>query len=121
MKKWIMSGLFFFACAFALVLMFTVQGREQEMAEEAGPVMPQVTLDAASAEEKAKGSCISCHGNQLEGGVGPSLQKVGAESNAEQLYKTISKGKGGGKMPAFEGQLSEEEIANLALWLSEKK
>ncbi|WP_211749654.1 cytochrome c [Paenibacillus sp. Marseille-Q4541] len=121
MKKWIMSGLFFFACTFALVLMFTVPGRDHEAAEEAGPVMPQVTLDAASAEEKAKASCITCHGNQLEGGVGPSLQTVGAELNAEQIYKTITKGKGGGKMPAFEGKLSEEEIANLALWLAEKK
>lgn len=121
MKKWIMSGLFFFACAFALVLMFTVEGREQEAAEQAGPVMPEVTLDAVSAEEKAKASCISCHGNQLEGGIGPSLQKIGAEQNAAQIYKTITKGKGGGKMPSFEGKLSEEEIANLALWLSEKK
>ncbi|MCM3786761.1 cytochrome c [Neobacillus mesonae] len=120
MKKWIMSGLFFFACAFALVLMFTVPGREHVAEEEAPPAMPEVTLDAAAAEEKAKASCISCHGNQLEGGMGPSLQTIGADHDANQLYQIISEGTGGG-MPAFEGQLTEKEIANLALWLAEKK
>jgi len=117
MQKWIMSGLFFAACAIALVLMFTLPGKE--MAEEAKPTMPEVTLDAGAAETLVKANCISCHGDQLQGSVGPNLQNIGATLSAEQIYNTISKGKG--IMPPFKDQLKEEEIANVALWLSEKK
>ncbi|WP_189031791.1 c-type cytochrome [Paenibacillus albidus] len=118
MQKWIMSGLFFAACAFAVVLMFTLPGKEQ-VAEEEKPTMPVVQLDAASAEATVKASCVSCHGDQLQGGVGPSLQQAGGEHDAEELYSIISKGRG--QMPSFKDQLAPEEIANVAMWLAEKK
>ncbi|HEY2493630.1 MAG TPA: cytochrome c [Paenibacillus sp.] len=118
MQKWIMSGLFFAACTIALVLMFTLPGKE-EVAEEEKPSMPAVTLDAGAAETLVKANCISCHGDQLEGAVGPNLQKIGTTMSAEQIYNTVSKGSG--IMPAFKGQLKDEEIAHVALWLSEKK
>lgn len=118
MQKWIMGGLFFVACALALVLMFTLPGKK-EVAEEAKPTMPEVTLDAAKAEATMKASCITCHGDKLQGGAGPALDKIGASSDKEALFKVITKGRGG--MPAFKDQLSPEEIANVALFLSEKK
>ncbi len=118
MQKWIMSGLFFVACALALALMFTLPGKE-EVAEEAKPTMPEVTLDAASAEAAVKASCITCHGDQLQGGAGPALNQVGGHMDTEALFSVISKGRGG--MPAFKDQLKPEEIANIALYLAEKK
>ncbi|WP_440115185.1 c-type cytochrome [Paenibacillus sp. QZ-Y1] len=118
MHKWIMSGVFFAACALAIVLMFTLPGKE-EVAEEAKPTMPQVALDAGQAEALVKANCISCHGDQLQGGVGPSLQKIGSQDDVEKIYSTIIKGKG--SMPSFKGKLKEEEIANVAMWLAEKK
>lgn len=120
MQKWIMSGLFFMACAFAIVLLFTLPGKDQ-VAQEAKPTMPEVTLDAAQAEAVVKANCIACHGDQLQGQSGPNLQTIGTVLSAEQLYSTISKGKGGGMMPPFKDKLKDEEIANVALWLSEKK
>lgn len=117
MQKWVMSGLFFAACAIALVLMFTLPGKE--IAEEEKPTMPVVTLDAGAAETLVKANCISCHGDQLQGSVGPNLQNIGATLSAEQIYNIVSKGSG--MMPAFKDQLKDEEIANVALWLSEKK
>ncbi|CAH1227895.1 MULTISPECIES: c-type cytochrome [Paenibacillus] len=118
MHKWIMSGIFFAACALAIVLMFTLPGKE-EVAEEAKPTMPEVTMDAAQAEATVKANCISCHGDQLQGAVGPNLQKIGSQDDVDKIYSVILKGKGG--MPSFKGKLKEEEIANIAMWLSEKK
>lgn len=119
MQKYIMSTLFFGACVLAVVLMFTLNaGPKGAVKQEA--TMPEVTLDAAAAEAIMKAKCISCHGNSLEGGVGPNLQKIGAELDEQKLYQTISKGKGG-MMPSFKSQLKEEEIANVAKWLAAKK
>ncbi|MBO2946056.1 cytochrome c [Paenibacillus sp. F411] len=119
MQKWIMSGIFFFSCALALVLLFTLPGKE-EAAEEAKPTMPEVTMVAADAEAVLKSSCITCHGDQLQGGAGPALNQVGAKLDAEALFTVISKGRPPG-MPAFKDSLSEEEIANVAMYLAEKK
>ncbi|MCL6606170.1 MAG: cytochrome c [Paenibacillus sp.] len=118
MQKWIMSGLFFAACAFAVVLMFTLPGKEQ-VAEENNPTLPVVQLDAAKAEATVKANCITCHGDQLQGGIGPSLEKIGAEHDAEGIFNIVTKGSG--QMPSFKEKLAPEEIANVAMWLSEKK
>ncbi len=118
MQKYIMSGFFFTACILALVLIFTLPGKE-EVAKEAKPSMPEVVLDAASAETLVKASCITCHGDQLQGGAGPNLQKIGSSKSPEEIYALVSKGKG--IMPAFKGTLKDEEIANVAQWLALKK
>ncbi|MGQ8875761.1 c-type cytochrome [Paenibacillus sp. TSA_86.1] len=118
MHKWIMSGVFFAACALAIILMFTLPGKE-EVAKEAKPTMPEVTMDAGQAETLVKANCISCHGDQLQGGVGPALANIGSKDDVEKIYSTIVKGKGG--MPSFKGKLQDEEIAHIAMWLAEKK
>ncbi|MDT0126550.1 cytochrome c [Paenibacillus sp. RRE4] len=118
MHKWIMSGVFFAACALAIVLMFTLPGKE-EVEQEAKPSMPEVTMDAGQAETLVKANCISCHGDQLQGGVGPALANIGSKDDVEKIYSTIVKGKGG--MPSFKGRLQDEEIAHIAMWLAEKK
>ncbi|MNL87369.1 Cytochrome c-551 precursor [compost metagenome] len=51
--------------------------------------------------------------------MGPNLQKVGGKLTDQQLYKLIQGGRGG--MPAFKGTIKDEEIANLARWLADKK
>ncbi|GIP24634.1 MULTISPECIES: cytochrome c [Paenibacillus] len=118
MQKWIMSGLFFIACALAIVLMFTLPGKEQ-VAQENKPTMPKVTVNAGTAEATVKANCISCHGDQLEGKVGPNLQKIGSQMTNEQIFTTITKGNG--NMPSFKDKLKPEEIANVAEWLAAKK
>ncbi|BFH65849.1 MULTISPECIES: c-type cytochrome [Paenibacillus] len=120
MQKWIMSGLITIACVFAIVLIFTLPGKEEVAEQNKPPAMPEVTMDAAAAEAtlKAQG-CISCHGDQLQGGAGPNLQKIGSQLSAEEIYKIITKGQGG--MPSFKDKLKSEEIANVAQWLAAKK
>ena len=82
----------FAACALAIVLMFTLPGKE-EVAQEAKPTMPEVAMDAGQAETLVKANCISCHGDQLQGGVGPALANIGSKDDVEKIYSTIVKAK----------------------------
>lgn len=80
-------------------------------------------IEVADAEKTAmklyKNNCMSCHGNDLSGRVGPGLQQVGSKMTEEKLIEIITVGANG--MPGYEKVLSAEEIGQLAKWLSEKK
>ncbi|MEK4648814.1 MULTISPECIES: cytochrome c551 [Exiguobacterium] len=76
------------------------------------------TETAVDAEKIFANNCASCHGNNLEGNVGPNLTKVGSKYSSEEIQEIIKNGKG--QMPA--GILKEdEEIVAVADWLAEKK
>lgn len=71
------------------------------------------------AQTVFKANCVSCHGVNLEGSVGPNLQKVGSRLSKDQVSATVTNGKGA--MPSFKDKLSDDEVSSLATWLSEKK
>lgn len=71
----------------------------------------------ANAEEIVQKNCISCHGNNLQGGAGPALNKIGSKYDKAEIENIIHNGKGG--MPG--GLLSDEEASTVAEWLSQKK
>ncbi|MBP1966933.1 c-type cytochrome [Paenibacillus aceris] len=73
----------------------------------------------ADAQTVFKANCVSCHGVNLEGAVGPNLQKVGSKLSKDQVSTTITNGKGA--MPSFKGKLSDDEVSSLATWLADKK
>jgi mono/diheme cytochrome c family protein len=77
------------------------------------------TGEYAAAMAAYKQSCVSCHGGELQGKVGPGLQKAGAKFTEQQLVDILTKGRGG--MPAFKGRLSDSQIEELAVWLATKK
>ncbi|MGG1313440.1 MULTISPECIES: menaquinol-cytochrome c reductase cytochrome b/c subunit [Cohnella] len=70
--------------------------------------------------------CVACHGAELEGANGPSLRGIGDKLSKEELVDIITNGKNEG-MPAFgkakagESGLSDEQIDQIATWLSEQK
>ncbi|MFC5651893.1 c-type cytochrome [Paenibacillus solisilvae] len=68
-----------------------------------------------------KANCISCHGSDLQGKMGPStdLTQVGSRLSKEQITNQIHNG--GELMPAFKGKLTAQQIKELAQWLSAKK
>lgn len=58
-----------------------------------------------SAEKIYQKSCAGCHGNDLAGITGPSLETVGGKYGKEDIEKIIAKGRG--SMPA--GLIQDEE------------
>jgi mono/diheme cytochrome c family protein len=69
------------------------------------------------AEVFASAGCGSCHtlsAAGANGSVGPSLD--GTTLTEQQIAEVVSAGRGG--MPSFAGQLSEDEIAQVAAYLA---
>ncbi|ARP44104.1 cytochrome c551 [Geobacillus thermodenitrificans] len=71
----------------------------------------------AAAEQVYQQSCASCHGQDLSGGVGPNLQKVGSKYSADEIKEVITKGRG--SMPG--GIIQGEDADKVAEWLAAKK
>ena len=71
---------------------------------------------AAHAESVYKANCLSCHGADLGGGLGPELKNVDQRLSADELFTVIKEGRG--QMPAFGGSLSDEEIQALVEWIN---
>lgn len=64
-------------------------------------------------------TCASCHGADLSGGVGPSLQKVGGKYSKDEIREIIKTGFPDAGMPP--GLLQGAEADAVAKWLSKKK
>ncbi|WP_110112509.1 cytochrome c551 [Bacillus sp. CGMCC 1.16541] len=75
------------------------------------------TADGGEAEKLFQQSCASCHGNNLEGGVGPNLTKVGNKYSEDEIENIIINGQG--SMP--KGLLKGEEATKVAEWLATQK
>lgn len=75
------------------------------------------TAGAGDAEKLFNQKCSSCHGANLEGGVGPALNKIGSQLSKGDIENIIANGKGA--MPA--GLLKGDEASQVAEWLASKK
>lgn len=75
--------------------------------------------DAQLAQQTYEQSnCMSCHGEDLSGGSGPSLTNVGNTLSEDEIRTKIEEG--GGGMPA--GLVTDEkELDALVTWLSSQK
>ncbi|SFI64456.1 c-type cytochrome [Thermoflavimicrobium dichotomicum] len=69
-------------------------------------------------EETYANNCASCHGGNLEGRIGPNLEKIGGKMTKDQIVKVIKEGKG--DMPG-QPQISDQAREKLAEWLAGKK
>lgn len=68
------------------------------------------------AEAIFKNNCATCHGNDLEGGMGPDLTSVGGELSADEIDDIITNGTDGG-MP--DGLIDGDEKEAVVEWLSD--
>lgn len=84
-----------------------------------GSNQPQSQGDSVKAtpENMYQVNCSGCHGNNLQGGAGPSLQHVGSQMSHDQILKQIKNG--GGGMPGH--LVSDKDAEALATWLSNKQ
>ncbi len=94
----------------------TEEGKETEGEEAAAG--GGATADAAAGKEVFSEECSVCHGATGHGGNGgPDLRTMPLAKTQAGAEKQVTNG--GGGMPAFKGTLSEEEIANVAAYVSE--
>jgi YVTN family beta-propeller protein len=95
---------------------YSALGGEADLSSE--EIHEQGAHSVAEAGEKLyKKSCLSCHGENLEGKAGPSLKVVGGKLSQKEILKIIKNGRG--MMPG--GLVSDEEAKILANWLEEMK
>ncbi len=85
--------------------------------EEKGQATEQAAPAADDPEGMVKASCASCHGQNLEGGVGPELATVGSRLSAEDIANIINNGQGA--MPG--GMVDAAKAETIAAWLAEQK
>ncbi|WP_010277806.1 c-type cytochrome [Paenibacillus senegalensis] len=88
---------------------------------ESNDAPPGTTSIEASQEVRTllQNNCMSCHGPDLQGRVGPSLQTIGSLLSREELYTVIADGTRA--MPGFKDRLEEQEMEALADWLADQK
>lgn len=87
-------------------------GEESGQEQENGDGGTEETAQAG--EELYNTNCAQCHGADLTGGAGPSLENVGDDYSVDDIVDIIQNGKG--QMPA-QDHLSEEESQQIAEWL----
>lgn len=108
---------------FSAIIVFYVgvnQREDIQQAEENGEQTEENGNDENEGETDDpeaifESNCASCHGDDLEGGMGPDLTAVGGELSEDEIHDTIMNGKG--DMPA--GLVEEDEADALADWLSD--
>ncbi len=92
-------------------------GGDKKEEAKADPPAPAATTDSSGGEAIFKTSCASCHGANLEGAVGPNLQKVGGKLSKEEIEGIIKDGRGAMPKALVQG----DDLTKVATWLSEKK
>jgi mono/diheme cytochrome c family protein len=114
MKKiWITSGLNIILAGCLVFLLFFYEGPKPSPSTSASEASSTST-DANAIVSK---SCITCHGENLEGANGPNLTKIGSKYGKDEIENIINNGKNA--MPS--GVISKEDAATVAEWLSQKK
>ncbi|MFC7783557.1 MULTISPECIES: menaquinol-cytochrome c reductase cytochrome b/c subunit [Rossellomorea] len=97
----------------------SVVTHDWEAAKEQGKIQAEVDIDKESEGYKIyadqKNGCINCHGENLQGGAGPSLVATGL--SPEEVADIAKNGKPPG-MPAGLFKGSDEELDKLAEFIS---
>lgn len=87
------------------------------------PILQQDAVKYPQAVRLYQEGCNTCHGDNLQGGIGPDLQHVGSQLTAAQIQHRIEVGSG--PMPAYgapgDAIFTPSQIADLTKWLSAKK
>lgn len=71
--------------------------------------------DASAGQQVFADTCASCHGPQGEGASAPALTAAGDAAAVEEQVRN-----GGGGMPPFGDQLSDQEISNVTAFVTEE-
>jgi len=86
--------------------------------DEASPSPAPASGDPASGAEVFSANCAACHGENAQGGVGPTLVSAEmAAKNDDHYRQTLLNGVQGTAMPAWGGRLSAQEIEDVIAFM----
>jgi cytochrome c oxidase cbb3-type subunit III len=98
-----------------------MQAHETKYQVAAAPAAAPAAATGGTPDAKAlfAANCAMCHGADGKGGFGSDLTAAAYAhgKTLEAITASIAQGRGDGKMPAYAGQLTPEEIAALADYL----
>jgi mono/diheme cytochrome c family protein len=114
-KVWVTTGINIILAGCLVFLLFFYEGTKP--APKVAADGKTKTISAGNPEKIANTSCMTCHGENLKGGAGPALDKIGAKYAENEIEDIINHGKNA--MPA--GVVSPEEAKVVAEWLAQKK
>jgi mono/diheme cytochrome c family protein len=75
----------------------------------------------ATGEEIYLQLCANCHGDSLEGGIGPSLAAGSDAANPPDEFLRVSITDGRGRMPSFQSSLSDDQVGRLISFIREEQ
>jgi len=118
-KNWITFGINIILAVSLVFLLFVYEGKPpaQKAAKGGEPAPAGETSTAGNPEEIASANCMTCHGENLQGGAGPALTKIGTKYSQDEIENIINNGRNA--MPA--GVISPDEAKVVAEWLAQKK
>ncbi|MGG0716463.1 cytochrome c550 [Robertmurraya massiliosenegalensis] len=104
-----------FGVGLMFLMSFKGVGDMKEIAaeEENGGAETEDLASATPEELYQQSGCVSCHGGNYEGGMGPALTGVGDHLSQEEIQDILTNGKG--SMPPGLVQGREAEMAE---WLA---
>lgn len=83
------------------------------------PAMPNSAGDAGRGKQVFASNCSGCHGLTGHGGNGgPDLSTRPTAKNVTRVLDQVRNG--GGGMPPFKGSLSQQQIADVAAYVTQK-
>lgn len=103
-----------------LMFVFSFKGIGDHKNLASGGEKEEKTENVANASPEElyqKQGCISCHGQNYEGGAGPALSDIGKKVSLDEIKDTLKNGRGA--MPA--GLVPDEKIDEMAEWVSKLK
>jgi cytochrome c550 len=106
-----------FGIVLVFILSFKGLGDMKEVAKDKGEGGKTTEVASSNPEDIYKSTCIGCHGNQYQGGMGPSLKGVGNQLTKDQIKEIITHGKG--NMPP--NLVKPEQADAMAEWVSKIK
>jgi menaquinol-cytochrome c reductase cytochrome b/c subunit len=119
-KRPIATGIMLLAIAGVTYLTWeAVATHDWEKAEKQGKIVAKADIDTSNEGYKIfeTNGCVSCHGNQLEGGAAaPTL--IGTGLSPEEIAKIAKNGTESGKMPPGMFKGSDEELTKLSEFIS---
>ena len=76
---------------------------------------------AAGGKDLYDANCAACHGTDLEGGVGPPLDRTSEASELSDARYVLRITEGRGDMPAFADQLTSDEIDEIIAYIRDEQ